>query len=66
MTTTHRHRPQRKLDVAGLVLLLIGIVFGIFSYWLIVAEDVNALVLVPSVVAATLGATSLTKIEAQH
>jgi len=61
VTTTTSHR---RLDVAGLLLLLVGLAFGGLGYWLTVAHDVNALVLVPSVVAITTGATHLTKREA--
>lgn len=63
MTTTHRHPSPRRLDVAGLVLTLIGLLCGAFSYWLIDAVHVSFLVIVPSIVATTLGATHLTKRE---
>lgn len=63
MTMTHSHRSQRRLDAASLVLLLIGLVSGVFSYWLIADRGLNALILVPSVIAAYIGATHLTKRE---
>lgn len=61
MTMTHSHR---RLDVAGLVLLLLGLVCGVFAYWLITAHGLNPLILVPSVAAATTGAIHITKREA--
>lgn len=68
MTTVHSHsmrgNQRRRLDVAGLMLLAISLACGALAYWLIAERDVNALVLVPSVVAATIGAMSLTKLEA--
>lgn len=63
MTTTPRHEPRRKLDAVNLALLLIGVAFGALSYWLITTNGENPLILVPSVVVATLGATHLTKLE---
>lgn len=50
--------------MASLALLLCGLVFGGLSYPFIVDNQANPLMLVPSVVAAVLGATHLTKIEA--
>jgi uncharacterized membrane protein len=47
-----------------LTLLLIGLVSGVFSYWLITYNGVNALVIIPSIVAITIGATHITKREA--
>lgn len=65
MTTTHHRTVQRRrLDFAGLALLLIGIVFGAVAYVLISVSSFNALIIVPSVVAVTLGATHLIKKEA--
>lgn len=61
MTTTTSHR---RLDVASLALLLVGLVFGVLAYWLITVRDVNALVLVPSIVAITTGASHIAKREA--
>jgi hypothetical protein len=43
---------------------LIGLIFGAVAYWLITAEHVNALVIVPSIVATTIGVTHLIKREA--
>jgi hypothetical protein len=40
------------------------VVVGALAYWVIAARDANALVVVPSVVAATIGAMHLTKREA--
>lgn len=64
MTTLRRHAPRLRLDVASLVLLLIGLVFGVISYWLIDAREVNVLVIVPSIVAVTVGAMNLMKRQA--
>ena len=64
MTMTHSHRSHRRLDAAGLALLVIGLVFGGLSYWLVADHGLNALIIVPSVVAATIGATHITKREA--
>ncbi|SDS22025.1 hypothetical protein SAMN04488543_1304 [Friedmanniella luteola] len=64
MTMTHSQRSQRRLDAAGLVLLLIGLASGVFAYWLIADRGLNALILVPSVIASYIGATHLTKREA--
>ena len=64
MTMTHSHHSHRRLDMASLTLLIIGIVCGAFSYWLVSEHGLNPLILVPSVVAATIGATHLSKREA--
>jgi CRISPR/Cas system-associated protein Csm6 len=64
VTTTHKHGSHRRLDLASLALVLIGVVFGALAYWLITVEHMNALVVVPSVVAITIGATNLIKREA--
>ena len=64
MTMTHSHRSHRRLDVASLALLVIGLVFGGLSYWLVADHGLNALIIVPSIVAATTGATHITKREA--
>ncbi len=61
MTTTASHR---RLDMASLALLLVGLVFGVIAYWLISVRDVNALIIIPSVVAVTMGACHITKREA--
>lgn len=61
MTTIHSHR---RLDVAGLALLLLGLICGVFAYWLIAEHNLNPLILVPSVAAATTGASHITKREA--
>ena len=57
-------RSRRRLDAAGLILLLIGLVFGILSYWLITYQELNVLIMVPSVIAVVTGATHVTKREA--
>lgn len=64
MTMTHSRRPHRQLDLASLALLLVGLVFGGFSYWLVTNHGLNALILVPSIVAATTGALHIVKRQA--
>ena len=64
MTTTHRHPSHRRLDIAGLILTLIGLVSGAFAYWLIDTAHMNILLIVPAIVTTTLGVTHLTKREA--
>lgn len=41
-----------------------SVTFATVSYFLIVNEDINPLVMVPSIVTATLGFANLTKLEA--
>lgn len=65
MTTTHRIQSRRRLDLPSLILLLVGIISGLVAYVLI-TQGMSALVLIPSVVAATIGATQLTKLEAHR
>jgi uncharacterized membrane protein YccC len=62
--TIHRNTARPRLDIASLVLTFIGLIFGSVAYWLITAEHVTALVIVPAVVAFTIGVTHLTKREA--
>lgn len=64
MTAIRSSRSHRRLDVASLFLLLIGLAFGILSYWLITFHNMNALVMIPSVVAVLTGITHITKLEA--
>ncbi|AIM40977.1 hypothetical protein PBI_SQUIRTY_30 [Mycobacterium phage Squirty] len=64
MITNHENATRHRLDLPSLILTLVGLVFGVISYWLISSEDVNALVIVPSVVAVVIGATHLIKREA--
>lgn len=66
MTTTHSHRVHRRLDAASLTLLLIGLVSGAISYWLITYQGLNALIIIPSIVAVTTGAAHMTKREASR
>jgi len=55
---------MRRVDVASLALFLCGLTFGVLAYYLISEGGRNPLILVPSVVAATLGASHLIKYEA--
>ena len=73
MITNHRsparpphpqHLGRRRLDFPSLFLALIGLIFGAVAYCLITVDHVNALVIVPSIVAVTLGLTHLIKREA--
>ncbi|KAB1504588.1 hypothetical protein F7230_04630 [Corynebacterium sp. 320] len=52
-------RPKKGLDIPSIILLVIGIVSGIAAYQLTLTTELNALVIVPSVVAATTGALNL-------
>lgn len=62
--TIHRNSARPRLDIASLFLAVIGLIFGSVAYWLITAEHVTALVIVPAVVAVTIGITHLIKREA--
>jgi hypothetical protein len=64
MTMTHSHESRRRLDTPSALLLVVGIIFGTVAYWLITEHGLNPLFLIPSVVAATMGITHLTKREA--
>ena len=64
MTTTLKSQSRRRLDVSSLVLMVIGLVFGAIAYLLATYSGVNVLVIVPSVVAVTIGAMNLVKREA--
>lgn len=61
--TTHRSQSRRRLDFFNLVLLAVSVVSGIFAYAL-VEQGMSALLLIPAVAAATIGATHLIKHEA--
>ena len=64
MTTSRHAHSHRRLDVASLLLLLVGLISGVGCYWLITERAWNALILLPSVIAAFTGATHLTQWEA--
>lgn len=66
MTTTCDPHSQRRLDPAGLALLVAGLASAAFSFWLVGDHGFNALIVVPSVVAATTGARHVTKREASR
>lgn len=59
-----RTRPRRRLDVASLALLLVGLASAVFACWLVAAHHWSALVILPAVLAVILGATHLTKMQA--
>lgn len=52
-------RVRYRLDVVSLVLVLIGLGCGALSYVLITEHGMNPLLLVPSVVAATVGVSNI-------
>ena len=56
---------RRRVDLASLVLLLVGLIGLVGSYWLVSEAGANPLSLVPATIAATVGATHLTKREAR-
>lgn len=60
MTTTHS-QAQRRVDLGSLALLLVGLVSGILAYLFVTQHGTDPLLLVPSVVAVTTGATHLTR-----
>lgn len=62
----HSPRTQRRLDIPSLALLLIGLGGGGWCYYLIADHGWNALIIVPSVVAATTGALHIIKREARR
>lgn len=64
MTATTRRHQRRRLDVANLIVLVVAIASGIFAYALITYAHMNVLVIVPSIVVATLSAPHLVKREA--
>lgn len=64
MTTSRRIHSRRRLDVASLILTLVGLAFSALAFWLVSAERVNALIVIPAIVAVTIGATHLVKYEA--
>lgn len=52
-------RRVRRLDIASAVLLLVGTVCAILSYCLVKAEHIDPLVMIPAVIAATVGGSHL-------
>lgn len=64
MTTHKKPAAHRRIDIASAILAVIGIACAVLAYWLITNEQVNALVIVPATVAATIGVTHIIKREA--
>lgn len=65
MTTMASSSDQRRrLDSASLALLVVGVVSAALSFWLIGMHDLSAVVIFPSIVAVTTGASHITKREA--
>ena len=59
-----RHsEPKKVIDLSSVILLAIGVISGFFAFHLTQTTDLNALAIVPSVVAATTGALNLTTIK---
>ena len=54
-----RARRQKTLDVSSALLLVVGIISGIIAFKLTETDNVNALIMVPAVVAATAGALNI-------
>ncbi len=64
MTTIHEATSRRRVDLAGVILSVIGLTSGLFAYGLVEYADYNVLVFVPAVVATTVGVTHISKREA--
>ncbi len=64
MTTTLRRHSRRRLDGANLIVLVVALVSAVLAYLLITYANMNALVIVPAIVVATLSARHLVKHEA--
>ena len=65
MTATHKQQSRRRLDRVNFFLLLVSIASALGAHALI-THGVTALILIPSVIAATIAATHLTKREASR
>ncbi|EOM74361.1 hypothetical protein DW322_01025 [Rhodococcus rhodnii] len=61
---TTRHTSHRRVDAANLIVLVVAVASGIFAYTLVTYASMNALVIVPAVVVATLSVPNLIKREA--
>ena len=61
VTTDQRHPTRLRLDVPSLLLAFIGLMFGAVAYSLVATDHINPLVMVPPVVALTVGTTHLIK-----
>lgn len=61
---TTRHTSHRRVDAANLIVLVVAVASGIFAYVLVTYASMNALVIVPAVVVATLSVPNLIKREA--
>ncbi len=53
-------RSEKVIDIYSVILLALGIVSGIVAFRLTLTTELSALILIPSVVAATTGALNLT------
>lgn len=61
--TPRRTPPKRVLNVSSVILLVVGIFSGVVAFLLTENSDASALVMIPSVVAATTGVLNLTTIK---
>lgn len=55
--------PQRRLDVSGLMLLLIGLLSLATALWAVQSFSLTPLLIAPAIITSTLGASHLTKWE---
>lgn len=62
MSTRHE-LIRRRIDVSSALLLALGVVFAVLAVIKIETADASAWILIPSVVAVTLGASNLVKVE---
>lgn len=62
-TTPRRTPPKRVLNVSSVILLVIGVFSGVVAFLLTEKSDASALVMIPSVVAATTGVLNITTIK---
>lgn len=60
-TRSHHPRATRHIDLAGLALVVCGLLSGIIAYVCVTRLGQDPLLLVPSVVAMTIGALHLTR-----
>jgi len=64
VTTTLRRHSRRRIDGANLIVLVVALVSAVLAYLLITYANMNALLIVPAIVVATLSARHLVKYEA--
>lgn len=52
-------RPRKAVDFSSVILMAVGIVSGVVAFGLTQTTELNALTLIPSIVATTTGALNL-------